>query len=138
MSCVGLVPLREANLEDVPASLEVGLLAELRKQILLLPDGQVKRAFGKILNPECLLTMLNNKSSLMRTAVIRVCMCVAYVRVCVTVYSNCLGTGRVFQQSPRVNQDGVYCNEGFRPLGLAGQSTTLRHKISTNQICPNS
>ena len=86
MSCVGLVPLREGSLEDVPPSLEVGLLAELRKQILLLPDGQVKRAFGKILNPECLLTMLNNKSSLMRTAVIRVCVCVCVrARVCVRV-----------------------------------------------------
>ena len=74
-------------MEDVPASLEVGLLAELRKQILLLPDGQVKRTFGKIISPECLLTMLNNKSILIRTAVIRVsvivCMC---VRVCIRAY----------------------------------------------------
>ena len=69
---LGLMPLGEGNMEDVPVSLEVGLLAELRKQILLLPDGQVKRAFGKILNPECLLTMVNNKSGLIRTAVIRV------------------------------------------------------------------
>lgn len=79
-SVVGLVPLREGDLEDVPASLEVGLLAELRKQIILLPDGKVKPAFGKILNHDCLLTMANNKSVLIRTAVVKVCMCLcAYV-----------------------------------------------------------
>jgi len=70
---VGLVPLREGDLEDVPASLEVGLLAELRKQIILLPDGKVKFAFGKILNHDCLLTLANNKSVLIRTAVVKVC-----------------------------------------------------------------
>ena len=90
------MPLREGDLEDVPTSLEVGLLAELRKQIILLPDGKVKFAFGKILNHDCLLTMANNKSVLIRTAVVKVCTvfvskCVSCVcACCVCVYCVCV------------------------------------------------
>lgn len=105
MLTVGLVPLRDGNLEDVPVSLEVGLLAELRKQIILLPDMQVKRAFGKILNPECLLTMLNNKSALIRTAVIRVSV---YSSLCVHA---CMQT---------------------RPLLLTLSVTNIRYWMSTS------
>ena len=42
VTAAGLVPLREGDVEDVPASLEVDLLAEIRKQIILLLDGKVK------------------------------------------------------------------------------------------------
>ena len=63
----GLVPLMEGSLAIV------GLVAELRKQILL-PDGLVK----------CLLTMVNNKSRQLRIIRVSVSVCL-YIFMCVCV-----------------------------------------------------
>ena len=72
-SFLGLPFLNDSDsLSAVPATLETGLLSVMRKIICLLPDSQVRRVLGPILDQESIVVMANNSSILVRTAVIRV------------------------------------------------------------------
>lgn len=69
----GLPFLNESDMSSkVPVNLETGLLSVMRKIICLLPDSQVKKVLGPILNQEGIVVMANNSSILVRTAVVRV------------------------------------------------------------------
>ena len=66
---LGLPFLNDSDsLSAVPATLETGLLSV----ICLLPDSQVRKVLGPILDQESIVVMANNSSILVRTAVIRV------------------------------------------------------------------
>lgn len=70
---LGLPFLNDSDsLSAVPATLETGLLSVMRKIICLLPDSQVRKVLGPILDQESIVVMANNSSILVRTAVIRV------------------------------------------------------------------
>ena len=58
--------------EDIPTSLEVGLLGLVRKVLVLLPDSLVDRVVGSVLKHDCLLAMAHNQDIVVRTAVVRV------------------------------------------------------------------
>ena len=58
--------------EEIPASLEVGLLGVVRKLITLLPDQRVRQVIGHVLQHEALIAIAHNKSIVVRTAVVRV------------------------------------------------------------------
>jgi hypothetical protein len=70
----GLPFLTESSLvnEAIPTNLETGLLSLMRKTICLLPDSQVHKVLGPILDQESIVVMANNPSILVRTAVVRV------------------------------------------------------------------
>ncbi len=63
---------REVLDDEVPASLEVGLLGVVRRLITLLPDQRVRQIIGHALQHEALVAIAYNKSIVVRTAVIRV------------------------------------------------------------------
>lgn len=58
--------------EDIPTSLEVGLLGHVRKVLMLLPDSLVLRVVGHVIQHNCLIAMAYNNDIIVRTAVIRV------------------------------------------------------------------
>ena len=58
--------------DDVPPSLEVGLLGYVRKVLMLLPDSLVHTVVGKAIQHDCLIAMAHNEDIVVRTAVIRV------------------------------------------------------------------
>ena len=58
--------------EDIPTSLEVGLLGHVRKVLMLLPDSLVHTVVGDVLQHVCLIAMAHNEDIVVRTAVIRV------------------------------------------------------------------
>ena len=57
---------------EIPANIEVGLLGNLRKLLMLLPDSTVRRVVGQVLQHETLIAIAHNPSIIIRTAVIRV------------------------------------------------------------------
>ena len=70
---VGLPSMSEGGrFDDIPVNLETGLLSVVRKIINLLPDSQVRKVIGPILDQESIVVMANNPSILIRTAVVRV------------------------------------------------------------------
>ena len=58
--------------EEIPTRLEVGLLGVVRRLITLLPDQRVNQVIGRALQHEALVAIANNKSIVVRTAVVRV------------------------------------------------------------------
>ena len=60
--------------EDIPYSMEVGLLGIVRKVITLMPDNKVRRIVGYVVQHEALIALAHNKSIVFRTAVVRVSM----------------------------------------------------------------
>lgn len=58
--------------EDIPTSLEVGLLGHVRKVLMLLPDSLVLKVVGHVIEHNCLIAMAYNTDIIVRTAVIRV------------------------------------------------------------------
>ena len=83
----GLPFLNESDMSSkVPVNLETGLLSVMRKIICLLPDSQVKKVLGPILNQEGIVVMANNSSILVRTAVVRVSTDLSLV-LCSEVYT---------------------------------------------------
>ena len=58
--------------EDVPTSLEVGLLGHVRKVLMLLPDSLASRVVGHAIQHTCLIAMAYNRDIVIRTAVVRV------------------------------------------------------------------
>ena len=60
--------------EDIPYSMEVGLLGTVRKVITLMPDNKVRRVVGYVVQHEALIALAHNKSIVFRTAVVRVSM----------------------------------------------------------------
>ena len=70
---VGQLSMKDGEVsEEIPASLEVGLLAVVRKLITLLPDQRVRQVIGHVLQHEALIAIAHNKSIVVRTAVVRV------------------------------------------------------------------
>ena len=61
--------------EEVDYSIEVGLLAIVRKIITLMPDNRVRRVVGYVVQHEALIALAHNKSIIFRTAVVRVSTC---------------------------------------------------------------
>ena len=57
---------------EIPTNIEVGLLGNLRKLLMLLPDSTVRRVVGQVLQHETLIAIAHNPSIIIRTAVIRV------------------------------------------------------------------
>ena len=53
--------------------LEVGLLGEIRRQIINLPDKYVSSILGPVISYNGLMVMANHDSITIRTATIRVC-----------------------------------------------------------------
>ena len=73
MHCVGqLHDADSASFEEIPTSIEVGLLGHMRKLVSLMPDMDVKRVIGQILQHEMLIAIARNSNIVVRTAVIRV------------------------------------------------------------------
>ena len=60
--------------EDIPTSLEVGLLGHVRKVLMLMPDSLVHMVVGDVIQHVCLIAMANNDDIVVRTAAIRVSM----------------------------------------------------------------
>ena len=58
--------------EDIPTSIEIGLLGLLRKLLTLLPDSLVSRVVGPIVHHEALLAIANSPNSVVRTGVVMV------------------------------------------------------------------
>jgi hypothetical protein len=58
--------------EDIPTSMEVGLLGHVRKVLMLLPDSLVHTVVGDVIQHVCLIAMAHNEDIIVRTAVIRV------------------------------------------------------------------
>lgn len=58
--------------EEIPYSIEVGLLGIVRKVITLMPDARIKRVVGYVIQHEALIALAHNKSIVIRTAVVRV------------------------------------------------------------------
>lgn len=58
--------------EEIPYSMEVGLLGTVRKVITLMPDNMVRRVVGYVVQHEALIALANNKNIVFRTAVVRV------------------------------------------------------------------
>lgn len=58
--------------EEIPYSIEVGLLSIVRKIITLMPDNMVRRVVGYVVQHEALIALAHNKSIIFRTAVVRV------------------------------------------------------------------
>jgi hypothetical protein len=58
--------------EEIPYSMEVGLLGTVRKVITLMPDNKVRRIVGYVVQHEALIALAHNKSIVFRTAVVRV------------------------------------------------------------------
>ena len=58
--------------EEIPYSMEVGLLGTVRKVITLMPDNKVRRVVGYVVQHEALIALAHNKSIVFRTAVVRV------------------------------------------------------------------
>ena len=57
---------------DDVGGLEVGLLGEIRRQLLNLPDSSVSNVMGPIVTYESLLAIANHTSILVRTAAVTV------------------------------------------------------------------
>uniref|UniRef100_A0A1X7VEE8 Uncharacterized protein n=2 Tax=Amphimedon queenslandica TaxID=400682 RepID=A0A1X7VEE8_AMPQE len=69
----GLPFLNDSDIkETVPVSIETGLLSHIRKIICLLPDTQVRKVLGPILDQDSIVVMADHPSILVRTAVVRV------------------------------------------------------------------
>ena len=69
----GQLVMKDSDLmDDIPTSIEVGLLGQLRKLITLMPDSQVKKVVGSVLQHESLIAIAHNQSIIVRTAVVRV------------------------------------------------------------------
>jgi len=64
--------VQEGELEEIPTSIEVGLLGHLRKLVSLMTDVDAKRVMGDVLHHEMLIAIAHNKNIVVRTAVIRV------------------------------------------------------------------
>ena len=62
--------------EEIPYSMEVGLLGMVRKVITLMPDNMVRRVVGYVVQHEALIALAHNKSIIFRIAVVRVSTCV--------------------------------------------------------------
>ena len=62
--------------EEIPYSMEVGLLGTVRKVMTLMPDNMVRRVVGYVVQHEALIALAHNKSIIFRIAVVRVSMCV--------------------------------------------------------------
>ena len=60
--------------EEIPYSMEIGLLGTVRKVITLMPDNKVRRVVGYVVQHEALIALAHNKSIVFRTAVVRVSM----------------------------------------------------------------
>ncbi len=69
----GQLPIQDREvMDEVPASLEVGLLGVVRRLITLLPDQRVRQIIGHALQHEALIAIAYNNNIVVRTAVIRV------------------------------------------------------------------
>ena len=64
--------VQEGELEEIPTSIEVGLLGHLRKLVSLMTDVDARRVLGDVLHHEMLIAITHNKNIVVRTAVIRV------------------------------------------------------------------
>lgn len=70
---IGQLQMKDSEIsEEIPASLEVGLLSMVRKLITLLPDQRVRQVIGHVLQHEALIAIAHNKSIVVRTAVVTV------------------------------------------------------------------
>ena len=58
--------------DQATVTLEEGLLGEVRKQLIVLPDSKVGSVLGPIITFESLLAIVNHDSILVRTAAVRV------------------------------------------------------------------
>ena len=67
--------------EEIPYSMEVGLLGTVRKVITLMPDNKVKRVVGYVVQHEALIALAHNKSIVFRTAVVRVSVCTVFLLI---------------------------------------------------------
>ena len=67
--------------EEIPYSMEVGLLGTVRKVITLMPDNKVKRVVGYVVQHEALIALAHNKSIVFRTAVVRVSACTVFLLI---------------------------------------------------------
>lgn len=56
--------------EEIPASIEIGLLAFIRKILIMLPDNQVRGVVGNALQHETLIAIAQNKNIVVRTTVV--------------------------------------------------------------------
>ena len=60
------------SVEEIPTSIEVGLLGHLRKLVSLMTDVDARRVLGDVVHHEMLIAIAHNKNIVVRTAVIRV------------------------------------------------------------------
>ena len=58
--------------EEVPTSIEVGLLGHLRKLVSVMSDLDARRVLGEVLQHEMLIAIAHNRNIVVRIAVIRV------------------------------------------------------------------
>ena len=58
--------------EDIPTSLEVGLLGHVRKVLMLMPDSMAHLVVGDIVQHLSLVAIAHNDDIVVRTAAIRV------------------------------------------------------------------
>ena len=59
-------------MDEVPTSIEVGLLGHLRKLVNLISDLDARRVLGDVLQHEMLIAIAHNKNIVVRIAVVRV------------------------------------------------------------------
>ena len=68
---VGQMQDTDSTSEEIPTSIEVGLLGHLRKLVSLMSDLDAKRVISQVIQHEMLIAIAHNKNIVVRTAVIR-------------------------------------------------------------------